>query len=239
MEIGEQLLALETAETLADWYVRVLLAEGRAYLVKLTTKPDLYAVVDVTAASNAWDVAAGYVDLTEASWVDVRRALEYTCGIPDLELTSEAGQPTENEIAMLLFAEEPARWTVHTQHADLRLRTAASLIAHAVERLIPTAPPEVCPRCLERTGGVAVPPEGQDFALELTRDVHIGGLVWARNSATVVPPLCTVVRSEHAPHHLVAYYGDAPPPRPCSPICQLPADAIEVWTVDESEEASE
>jgi hypothetical protein len=101
------------------------------------------------------------------------------------------------------------------------------------------APPEVCPLCLERTGGVAEPPVGQRFALELTRDLRVGGMTWEENSDSIDPGLCDVLRSDFAPHHLIAYYGDSPPPRACSPICQLPADAIEVWTIDESDGAEE
>jgi hypothetical protein len=101
------------------------------------------------------------------------------------------------------------------------------------------APPEVCPLCLERTGGVAEPGEGQRFALELTRDLRVGGMTWGANSDSIDPGLYDVRRSDFAPHHLIAYFGDSPPPRACSPICQLPADAIEVWTIDESDEAEE
>lgn len=148
----------------------------------------------------------------------------------------------------------PGVWGItakHTgePHLDAFFRSEAALLAAMLRGLgvevvddrddRPVAVLAVCPRCLKRTGGIAELPEGRRFALELKRDLRIGTLTWEQSSDAADPSLCDVLRSDFAPHHLVAYYGDSAPPRPCSPICQLPADAIEVWTVDGENEADE
>jgi len=228
MEIGEQLLALEENEVLAEWYVRTMPDVGAAYLVKLTERPDTYAVVSVLSDNGRWTVLAGCVDLTKASYVDVRRALEFSCGDPGLELTNELGQPTESEVSMCLFAEDPERWEERrwTGHAITELLTP--IVERAIERLLPSAPPEVCPACLERTGGIAVPPFGQHFAVELHEPVRVGGRVWSATDAAEEPGLYPVERSELAPHHLVAVHEGQR-----QPVCLLPAAKVDVWTVDD------
>ena len=240
MKIGEQLMDLERRETFADWYTRTWLDDKPdAYLVKLTERADRYAVVHVSTVGGCWDVSAGIVDLARASYVDVRRAMGFSCERENLELTNEPGAATENEIAMLLFAEDPERWGTVRWSGHATDEALVPIVARAVERILPSAPLEVCPRCLERTGGIVEPGTGRCFALELKRDLRVGGMTWEKNSNSPDPGLCDVLRSDCAPHHLVAYYGDTPPPRPCSPICLLPADAIEVWTVDHGSDGDE
>jgi len=128
----------------------------------------------------------------------------------------------------------------YTQEAALLAVMLRALGVEVIDDRPEPAPLEVCPRCLERTGGIAEPGTGNCFALELKRDLRVGGMTWAKNSESVGPDgLCDVLRSMHAPHHLVTYYGAGDPPRPCSPICLLPADAIEVWTVDDGSDGDE
>jgi hypothetical protein len=225
MEIGKQLLDLEQNETLAGWYVRVLLDEGAAYLVKLTEHADVYAVVSVLSDNDRWTLLAGFVDLAKASYVDVRRAFEFSCGVPTLELTDD---PAESEIVMLLFAEDTERWEDRRWTGYAATEPLAPLVERALDRLVPSAPPEVCSACLERTGGVAVPPFGQHFAVGLAEPIRVGGRVWGAADDAEEPGLYPVERSDLAPYHLVAVNDEQR-----QPVCMLPAAKVEVYTVDD------
>jgi hypothetical protein len=124
--------------------------------------------------------------------------------------------------------------SVTAQQIDAIARQLDEVIAELLPADEPEPAPEVCPDCLGRTGGVAEPPAGQCFMLELKREVKVGGVTWPANSEG--GELLNVARSPLAPYHFVAYYGDNPPPRSCSPVCKLPADAIEIWMADEGQD---